>query len=191
MLSEILARLPALHPASWDCTRRQCFLKFNLPLLLTTYRCHYRQYITARPSVDCQISYLTPTSTSTSGIFHRGSLHHLTPIGAVAPSSAAPSSLPLFLHKAVVSRTGHQLHPIRSQFLGPSKPKINSSGLLPDITKSCQLLSYSPRPPHRRLVRRHLIRKILINYLLGFVLLVSRPPCRPTVPAFAPTAQVQ
>ena len=72
-----------------------------------------------------------------------------------------------------------------------SKPKINSSGLLPDITKSCQLLSYSPRPPHRRLVRRHLIRKILINYLLGFVLLVSRPPCRPTVPAFAPTAQVQ
>ena len=115
MLSEIQPsvatyHLPlSLHPASWDCTRRQCFLKFNLLLLLTTYRCHLplTAATTARPSVDCQISYLTPTSTSTSGIFHRGSLHHPTPIGAVAPSSAAPSSLPLFLHKAVVSRT-HQ-----------------------------------------------------------------------------------
>ena len=76
------ARLPALHPASWDCTRRQCFLKFNLPLLLTTYRCHLplTAATTARPSVDCQISYLTPTSTSTiPGPFHYGSLHHLAP----------------------------------------------------------------------------------------------------------------
>ena len=35
--------------------------------------------------------------------------------------------------------------------LAPSKPKIDSSGLLPDITKSRQLRSYSPRPPRRRL----------------------------------------
>ena len=75
-------RLPALHPASWDCTRRRHFLKFHLPLLLTTYRCHLplTAATTARPSVDCQISYLTPTSTSTiPGPFHYGSLHHLAP----------------------------------------------------------------------------------------------------------------
>jgi len=155
MLSEIIARLPALHPASWDCTRRQCFLKFNLPLLLTTYRCHYRQYITARPSVDCQISYLTPTSTSTSGIFHRGSLHHLTPVGAVAPSSAAPSSLPLFLHKAVVSRT-HQttksptraLHVLKQAHMARRK-SIEPQDRLP--TEVVLLLPLSKYP--RRLLR--------------------------------------
>ena len=81
-LSEIIARPPALHPASWDCTRRRHFLKFHLPLLLTTYRCHLplTAATTARPSVDCQISYLTPTSTSIlPGPFHYGSLHHLAP----------------------------------------------------------------------------------------------------------------
>ena len=178
MLSEIQPsvatyHLPlSLHPASWDCTRRQCFLKFNLLLLLTTYRCHLplTAATTARPSVDCQISYLTPTSTSTSGIFHRGSLHHLTPVGAVAPSSAAPSSLPLFLHKAVVSRTHQttktktptralhvlkQAHMARRKFIKPQDRLPTEVVLLLPFSKYLRrLLRYGPvYLGHRRMCK--------------------------------------
>ena len=92
-----------------------------LPLTAATY--HLPLPLTARPSVDCRDRYPTPNSNFTGA--HRlvhpygsptilwlsmvlslhGSLHLLAPHRGGRSVSAAPSSLPLFLHKAVVSRT--------------------------------------------------------------------------------------
>ena len=145
---------------------------YHLPLLLTTYRCHLppglpstvgiatRRPIPTSPrfafgflllSYD-PLWFLSPLGPRS--LVLCGSLHHLTPRRGGRSVSAAPSSLPLFLHKAVVSRTLPKYFirlpvmgirfilsdlgtaPFRSCFR-LIQPKINSSGLLPDITKRC------------------------------------------------------
>ena len=96
---------------------------YHLPLPLTTYRCHLppglpstvgiatRRPIPTSPrfafgflllSYD-PLWFLSPLGPRS--LVLCGSLHHLTPRRGGRSVSAAPSSLPLFLHKAVVSRT--------------------------------------------------------------------------------------
>ena len=96
---------------------------YHLPLPLTTYRCHLPPGLpstvgiaTRRPilisprfafgflllSYD-PLWFLSPLGPRS--LVLCGSLHHLTPRRGGRSVSAAPSSLPLFLHKAVVSRT--------------------------------------------------------------------------------------
>ena len=142
-------------------TTYRCYL----PLTAATYRQAFRRLSGSLPDAQFQLHRDSPLGSSCClmtlyGSSRRlalvlcGSLHHLTPRRGGRSVSAAPSSLPLFLHKAVVSRTLPKYFirlpvmgirfilsdlgtaPFRSCFR-LIQPKINSSGLLPDITKRC------------------------------------------------------
>ena len=119
-----LAVAYATHLLSWPKDVLQSSRHFE-PFSRPTSSCYYHLPLplTARPSVDCRDRYPTPNSNFTGA--HRlvhpygsptilwlsmvlslyGSLHPLAPHRGGRSVSAAPSSLPLFLHKAVVSRT--------------------------------------------------------------------------------------
>ena len=77
----------------------------HLPLTAATYRQAFRRLSGSLPDAQFQLHRDPPFGSFYCPMALYGSLHHLTPHRGGRSVSAAPSSLPLFLHKAVVSRT--------------------------------------------------------------------------------------